>query len=179
LILDARTRALGDERAQVRRRIHTVAEAQRARVLDESLDERSRDRLDDVDAFRGGADLSVVQEAGPRRTRHRHVEVGVLEDYQRVDAAELQVDPFQLARRACGDPRTDGGRSGEGDACDVRIVHERLTDLGPAGHDVDDTRWQMRHRPLDHPQRGQRRQLRRFDHDGVACGERRCDLPHE
>src|SRR6478752_3481794 len=50
----ARWCALGDERPEVGLRIHPVAKLQRRRVLDEPLDERRGDRLDDVDALRGG-----------------------------------------------------------------------------------------------------------------------------
>ena len=69
-----------------------------------------RDRLDDVDALGGRADLAVVEEAGPRGARHRDVEVGVLEHDQRIDAAQLEIHALQLlarrARRSSSRPRS-------------------------------------------------------------------------
>ena len=56
--------------------------------LHEPLDELVGDRVDDVEALGRGADLAGVQVAGPDRAAHGHVEVGVLADDERVDAAE-------------------------------------------------------------------------------------------
>ena len=138
------------------------------------------DRFDDVDALGGGADLSVVEEARPRRARHRDVEVGVFEDDQRIDAAQFQVDALQLLRRADRDPRPDGRRSRERDARHVRVVDERRPGLrSRAGDHVDDAGRQMGQGRLDEPQRRQRRQLRGLDDHGVAGGERRRNLPDE
>ena len=100
LVLDPRARPLRDERPHVGLGVHPVPDPQRSRLRDESLDERLGDRLDDVDALGRGADLTVVEEARPRRARHRDVEIGVLEHDQRIDAAELEVDPLELRGRA-------------------------------------------------------------------------------
>ena len=60
-----------------------------------------------------------------------------------------------------------------------RVVHQRRAGLRSAGDHVDDAVRQVRQRPLDQPQRRQRRQLRGLDDDGVAGGQRRRDLPAE
>ena len=69
-----------------------------------------RDRLDDVDALGGGADLTVVEEARPGGAGHRDVEIRVLEHDQRIDAAQLEVDALQLlaprAPRSSSRPRS-------------------------------------------------------------------------
>ena len=76
-------------------------------------------------------------------------------------------------------PRPNRRRSGERDARHIRIVDQRLADLRPAGHDIDDAGRKMRQRPLDQAQRRQRRQLRRLDDDGVPRRQRRRDLPDQ
>lgn len=52
-----------------------------------------------VDAARGDAGLSLVEEAGADGELHGHVEVGVVEDDERGLAAQLQVDGLQVALR--------------------------------------------------------------------------------
>jgi ParB family chromosome partitioning protein len=59
------------------------------------------------------------------------------------------------------------------------MLDDRLPDLrSRAGHDVEDA-WRQAdlERDLGERQRRQRRLARRLDDDGVAAGERRCDLP--
>ena len=150
----------------------------RARVVDESRDERTRNLLDQVDAFCRRADLARVQKPRPGHAGHRHLQIGILEDDARIDAAELEVD----ARESCGgfgrDARAHRRRSGERNAGHVGVLDERIADVGAgAGHDVGDAGRQVRHRALRHSQRGQRRQLRRLHDHGVAGGDRRRHLP--
>ena len=86
----------GDQRAHVGLAVHRIADLQRLDVLDHALDEFLRDRLDHIDALRRGADLPGVQQPRPHRAGHCHVEIGVVEHDQRVDAAELEIDLLQL-----------------------------------------------------------------------------------
>ena len=75
----------------------------RLRVATNCVDELVSDLLDDVDALGRGADLAGVEEARPGGAAHGDVEVGVVEDDERIDAAELEVDALQLlgALRQC------------------------------------------------------------------------------
>src|SRR5262249_59455690 len=75
LILDARPRLLRDHRPEIRVGIHSVADPERLGVRDESIDELARDRLDAGDPFRGGADLAVVEGAGPRPPLYPHLQL--------------------------------------------------------------------------------------------------------
>src|SRR5512132_69359 len=98
----------------------------------EALDERRRDGLHDVDAFRGRADLAVVEETGPRRTGHSDVEVGILEDNPWIDPAELEVRPLELRGRTLGDSGPYRRRSCERNAGDLRILDQRGSCRGAA-----------------------------------------------
>ena len=73
----------------------------------------------------------------------------------------------------------DLGRAGEADLRDVRMLDQPLPDDGAlADDDVDDALGNAGlERELAEPQRRERRQLRRLQHDGVAARERRPELP--
>ena len=77
-----------------------------------------------------------------------------------------------------GDHLADLGRPGERDLVDVRVLDQRAAGVAGAGDDVDDAGRQVGLlADLGEQQRGQRRRLGRLEHDGVAAGERRRDLP--
>ena len=71
------------------------------------------------------------------------------------------------------------GRAGEGDGAHVRMLAQRLADLGAvAVHDVEHAgRDAGLERELAEARRGERRQLAHLQHRGIAEGERRRDLP--
>ena len=76
-------------------------------------------------------------------------------------------------------PPPDLGRAGEADLRDVRMLDEpRADDRALADDDVDDALRDPRlERELGEPQRRERRQLGRLQHDRVAARERRPELP--
>ena len=76
------------------------------------------------------------------------------------------------------DRPADLGRAGERDLVDVRVLDQRAAGLAGAGDDVDHARRQVGLlADLGEQQRGQRRGLGRLEHDRVAGGQRRRDLP--
>ena len=81
--------------------------------------------------------------------------------------------------RERADPPADLGRAGEGDLGHVRVPDEPLAD--DAARADDDVQHALGQPRLDRDplelERGQRRQLRRLQHDRVAGGERGRDLP--
>ena len=111
--------------------------------------------------------------------RHGDVEVGVLEHDERVDAAELEVDPLQLLGGTCTAIRVPTAvepvkamqaTSGSSTSASPTSAPVPVTTFTtPAGRCVEGR--------LAHAQGGQRRLLGRLDDDGVAGGERRRDLP--
>ena len=69
---------------------------------------------------------------------------------------------------------------GERDLVDVLVRDERGAGAAVAGDDVDDARRQLRlAHDVAEEERGERRRLRRLEHDGVAARERGRDLPRE
>ena len=94
-------------------------------------------------------------------------------------AAELQLDPLQVAGRALHDPPAHRRRAGERDLAHVGVVGQPLPcRVAVAGHDVDDA---GREADLDHQlgqaERRQRGQLARLEHDRVPGGQGRAHLP--
>ncbi len=110
--------------------------------------------------------------------RARGVRVG--EHDQRVVAAELALEAHLALGllHASREHPPDGGRAGERERAQVRIVGEREADLGAAEHDLQRL---LRHtrlvQDLDQRQHRAGRGGGRLDHDGVARRERRRELP--
>src|ERR687893_470972 len=86
----------------LRAHLHVIARgvthAQRGSRLDESLDELVVDGALDVGALVAGADLAAVPEAGVNSVLDRGRDVGVLEDYERRLAAQLERDRGDVLR---------------------------------------------------------------------------------
>jgi hypothetical protein len=102
-----------------------------------------------------------------------------VEDDERGLAAHLHVHALERLGGVAhhGLARAVGAR--DGDQRDVGVAGQRAADLGTrAGHDVEHAGGQAcLERQAGEHQRGQRRVLRRLEHDAVARGERRADLP--
>jgi len=119
--------------------------------------------LDDVDALGGRADLTVIEETGPCGPRNRHIEVASSNTI-RIDAAELQVHPLEPVRRPLGNPIPTAVEP-------VNAMHATsgsstsAAGSGSAGHEIDDARWKVRQRVVDHAQRRQGREFGGLDDD--------------
>src|SRR5205085_8603714 len=90
--VDLLERAAVDHRADVGVVLPARAQAHRLRSRDELRGERVVDALLDDDAARGGAALAGGAEGRPEDAVDGQVEVGVVEDDDRVLAAELEMD---------------------------------------------------------------------------------------
>ncbi len=81
------------------------------------------------------AALSRRAERAPERAVDRKVHVRVVENQDRVLSPHLQMESLVLLRAFHADRLADRSRSGEGDDADVRVVHERIADLGARSRD--------------------------------------------
>ena len=102
--VDALDLGIADERPEVRRGIERVADADALEELLRPGEERVVDGPGDVGPGRGGAVLAAVDERAGRRAARGRLDVGVGEDDERCLAAELEVDPLQVARGERLDP---------------------------------------------------------------------------
>ena len=130
---------LRDERADVRRLVEGVADAQSCEGGREALEELGAHGLVHEEARGGEADLAVLERDPHDRVSDGGVEVGVLADHERALAAQLE----QRGRDVLGDARQDPSRGRdaacEGDLGDAGRGDERGAGLRPeAGDDVDD-----------------------------------------
>ena len=171
---------LVDDRAE----LHVLAErVARAQALG-LLGERRRVRLgqvavDEVTAGRE-ADLALELERREGTGRGRRVEVGIVEDDERVVAAELERDLLEHAAGQHADAAPDRRGAGERDDRDIRVCHEGLADIRPTDHDLEQS--------LGQPRLGEDRREHRaaddgclgvgLEHDRVAEGEGRRDHAH-
>nr|WP_197697921.1 hypothetical protein [Micromonospora echinofusca] len=131
----------GGQRAEVGLEVAADAQPQRRGARDEAAQELVVQRVGDVDAFGGDAELAGAGEAGPDRALDRPVQVGVVEHEQRVLAAQLQRRRDQPARGLGGDLAADPGGTGEAD--EVGPLGDQRADVGPlAGDDLPERRGQ-------------------------------------
>src|ERR687894_937253 len=92
-----------------------------------------------VGALIAGTDLAAVPEAGVHRVLDGDVEVGVVEDYERRLAAELQRDRGDVVGGGGEDLAPGPYGAGDGDHLRQRARHERAAGgAAPASDDVYD-----------------------------------------
>jgi hypothetical protein len=153
------------------------------RLAGERGDELLLDRTVDEDARARAAVLPGVPERRLGQIGRHQVDLvaAVGHDDLRALPAALQHDALEVGVRGVAqEGAADLGRAGEGDHVDARVQPERFAcDVAEARDDVEDAVRDACLGRLGQPQRGQRRQLRRLDHQRVAGGERRSDLPRQ
>ena len=143
-------------------------------VVDRSLDQRAR---------RAGADLALVEGEHGEAFERLVEEVVVLghdvgeEDVGRL-AAQLQRDRDEVLGRVLHDQPAGRGLAGERDLGDALVLGQRLAGLdAEAVDDVEHARRQQVADQLHQHHDAHRRLLGRLEHDAVAGGERRRELP--
>ena len=130
----------------------------------------------DVDPLGRDADLAGIGKARPEQLLGHLLDIGIGEDDRGVVAAQFQRDALQIARRAFHDLLPRRGRSGEGDLVDAGMLGDERAEAVFAGDDVDRA---LGHHILDQfgdAQSRQRREGRRFEHDGAARHQSGHDL---
>src|SRR5690606_33622110 len=120
---------LVDDGADARAEIARVTALQLLRVRDELLRERLDDAAVDDDALDGHANLTLMHERAERCRVHGALDVGVVEDDQRVLAAELEHAALQQRAGLRGELGADGRRAREADAAHRRIRDELVADV--------------------------------------------------
>ena len=124
--------------------------------------------------------MALVEEDAVDDALDGLVDRRVVEDDVRGLAAELEGELLVGAGDRARDRLADLGRAGERDLVDAGVLDERAAGLARAGDDVDDAGRQVGLlADVGEEQRGERRGLGRLEHDGVAGGERRRDLPRQ
>jgi hypothetical protein len=128
----------------------------------------------------GDAGLALVVETRPGADHGGLVQVGVVENDQRVVAAELQRHLLQQAARGLRDPPADRGGAGEVDHRDVRVGDQALAHLDVTRQHLEKPGGQpgLCEQLGDGETAGQRGFRGRLDQHRVAEGERRRDHPH-
>ncbi len=130
------------------------------------------------DAAGGGAVLPGVVEAGPRDRLGDGADVlDVVEHDDRRLAAELQVDPLEVLGRGLRDLHARAHRAGDRDHRRGRVADDPGAGLAVADDDVEHARREDLTHDLGQLDRGDRGGVRRLEHDRVARGQRRGDLP--
>ncbi len=164
---DASRRVLGHEGADVGGGVQRVTHPQPTYSLHEQLGEVVQYVAVDVDPLHRVAALTVVGEPPAETLPRRQVEIGIpVHQVGRV-AAQLEEDPPHTCRpqhRLTGFPA-----AGEGDEAHRGVLDQRLCDLRPTRHHVDEAGRQAGLvEDLRQPQRGEAGGRSRFDHHGVA-----------
>ena len=165
-----------DRRPDVRLRIESVADDERCGTRLKPLDELVRDRFFDDGAARGGAALAGGSERSLDRAFDGQIQIRVGEDDDRVLAPHLALALDAARRRRRVQACADVVGSRERHRLDRRMLHDRVADLASAAeHEVQHARREAALlEDLDDQRRGQRREARRLEDDGVARDERRA-----
>ena len=151
-------------------------------ALGHGVDEAVVDALGHDQARGGRAALAGREEGAVDGAFDRDLEIGVVEHDQRILAAHLELHLLHRVGRdaGCATLRAGGDRAGEGDRVDVlglfsiaspttepRPMTRLNTPVGrPARAMISDKRMRRR-----------RHEIGRLEHDAIAVGERRRDLP--
>ena len=134
-------------------------------------------RLLDVDALGADARLARVDERGEERTVERALEIRVGEDDHRILPPELEHHRNPARSGGGRDAASDADRPGEEHLRDPWIADDGLAERGFAVRDL--------HEPCRraglleyarHPLGGERRELRRLEHDAVSSRDRCCHI---
>ena len=170
----------GDERTEVGLRVSGVAHADAGEEICDAGNHLVIERALDVDAGGGCAVLPGIDERAGNRSVDHGFDVGIVVDEEGSLAPELEVDSGSALRRDLHDPPSNVRGAGEGHHGHVRVTDERLAgDRAATYDDVDHSRGDAGGGCiLGKHERGQGRDLRRFEHDGVARGNGREHLPH-
>src|SRR5712692_11181247 len=169
----------GDQRPHLRLLVERVADPELVDRVREQLEEAIERASLDEDPRARAAVLAGVPEHCERRSRRSRLEIRVGEDDVRRLSAQLERDALDRLRGELADPPADDRRPRERDLRDVRMLDQPLADDAP-GTD-DDVQHALRQAGLERDplelERRQGCQLGGLEHDRVAGGERRRDLP--
>jgi hypothetical protein len=166
-----------DDRVYVGVRFLWISDYDFARQLREPFYETVGDSVDYVETLRGRADLAGVQKTGPHGPTSYDVEVHVLADDKKIDAARLEIDLLERVGSEPHDALSDNCRSRERNHVHTRIRHERFTRLFPnPSNDAKNTRRQNLEGPHQR-KRCEQSFVGRFEHHRAARGERGGHLP--
>ncbi len=170
---------LVDDRADLRALLHGIVDVQALHALHQRADEAVVDALRHDEARGRRAALAGGEEGAVGGAFHRRLQIGVVEDDQRVLAAHLQLEAAEVLGGGFRHALAGRHRAGEGDGVDVRAVEDRLADHRAGAHDeVEDALGQagavedVGERPA-----AARHQVGRLEHYRVAVDDCRRDLP--
>src|SRR5919202_5219215 len=168
-----------DKRSHLRLLVLRVPDAEALDRRLEEVEEVVEDRALHEDARAGAAVLPRVVEDRGGGGGPGLLQVGVGEEDARRLAAELEGDPLDRPRGGGHDLAPHLGRAREGDLRHVGVLGEALADLAAWPHDDVDRALGVAglvRYPLE-LEGGQRGDLGRLEHEGVAGGEGRGHLP--
>ena len=136
--LDGLERLLVDERPDDRVVLLRIARLEPLRLLDQPVDEGVGDATLDDDLPCRHADLALVEERAEGSGVDGVVEIRIVEDDERVVAAELEHDPLEVASGRLGDLPSRVRRAREVDAAHGRMLGELLADRSRLARTVGD-----------------------------------------
>ena len=131
------------------------------------------------DAAGRGAALSGSAKGAPQAAFDGEVEVGVIEHNHGIFSAQFERAMFEALGGGGADDPAHGGRSGQRDGADRRVLGQGRPDFGAeSGHDVDHAfGYAGIGQRLHQVKGGEGRVLRRFNHAGVAADDGGQQLP--
>ncbi len=168
----------GDHGADIDGLVERITNAQGRHALLELGDEALLDALLHEQAGTGAADLALIEPDGIDQAFDGAVDVGILEDDVGALAAQFERKALAGASGGFADDLADFGGAGEGDLVDIGVVDDGGAGLALAGDDIDHALGQADALANFGEQQGrQRGEFGRLEHDRIAGGKGRGDLP--
>ncbi len=130
------------QRADLRRRIHRIADAHRAHAPDQAIEERRLHRRVHEHARRVRAHLAGGIEIREQRAGHCVVQLGVFENDQRRLAAELERHALQRLRRVAHHRLARADLAGQRHLANAGMAGEQTAGIGKALHHLEHARRQ-------------------------------------
>ena len=169
---------LGNQRANLRRRIERIADLHPARACNERFEKRFVNRFMHEHAGAVGTDFALGVEVAHHRCRDGVGKVGIVEDDKRRLAAELHRDVFQRARCVGHHAFSSTDLPGQRDLGHGRMAHQQFAGPRVPLHHVEDPGRNAGFGVnLGEHRCSQRCEFRGFEDHRVAAGQRRRGFP--
>ena len=178
--LDPLQLTFADDRPQRHLPGDRVTDRQMAGTLGQPPREFRGNRLLHEDAAGGHADLALVQPRTPGGVVHGQVQVRIIQDDQRVVAAQFQRDFLERAAGQFADAPTHGRRAGELDHLHMLRQAQRLAGFSATWHHLQHASGEacFLEGARDEHTAGERRLRVGLEHHGIARGQRGCHRAH-
>ena len=164
-------------RADVGARVQPVAQLKTAHKFGQLFRETAVQALGHINSFRTGAHLPGVDQSGVGGCLDGQLHFYIRSHYQRVFAAQLQVQLFHHWRGNTGDALPGGHGAGEGNQRHIGMAHQGFARSACACYHIHHAGREVVKGQFHQLERRKGRVFGRFDNGRIARSQRRSQFP--